>query len=372
MSIKYPIIRPTLPSFAEVESDLRAILTSGMVTTSSQTRAFEEVAREVLEVDEVIALNSCTAGLMLAFRGLDLRRGEVLIPSFTFTATALAAVWAGMKPVFVDCEPDTLTLDLASARASLTKDTVAIMPVAVFGNPTDAPAIDAFAQEHGLKVIYDSAQGLGAQIGDRPIGGFGNVEIFSLSPTKVITAVEGGLFATNDRALAGRIRQMRDYGKSADGEDIEFLGLSARFSEFHAVIGRHNLEAMSTLREARLERMTQFRAELAGLPGVSFIDPAPGRTGSGIYMVLRVDASVARCSRDDVVARLAERAIQGKKYFTPPVHLQAAYRNLDMGTAPSLEASIKAAAECMAIPLYADMSPSELGEVAAAVREILG
>jgi dTDP-4-amino-4,6-dideoxygalactose transaminase len=367
MALNYPIIRPSLPAPQDIADDLAGALGSGMVTTAAHTRGFEAAVAEFLEVDHVVALSSCTSGLMLALRALGVK-GEVLVPSFTFTATALAAAWAGLKPVFCDCLDTTLTLDPESAAAAIGPETRAMMPVPVFGVPCDIDPLLELARERDLAVIFDSAQALGASYKGRPLGGFGHAEVFSLSPTKVITAVEGGLVTTQDAALASTLRRMRDYGKNADGSDITDLGLSARFSEIHAIIGARNLAQARNLISARHRNIARYRELLGDLPGLGFIEVPPDRHASGIYMVLRVSAAEAPCSRDHLVKRLAERGIQSKAYFTPPLHQQAVYAQVEHRAAPSLGVSERAASECMAIPLYADMTEDEIQEVAAEVR----
>jgi dTDP-4-amino-4,6-dideoxygalactose transaminase len=366
MALKYPIIRPSLPAPEDIAADLAEALGSGMVTTAAYTRRFEAAVAEFLEVEHVVALSSCTSGLMLALRALGVK-GEVIVPSFTFTATALAAAWAGLKPVFCDCLNTTLTLDPESVAAAIGPETRAMMPVPVFGVPCDIDPLLELAREHDLAVIFDSAQALGASYKGQPLGGFGNAEVFSLSPTKVITAVEGGLVTTRDGALAATLRRMRDYGKNADGSDITDLGLSARFSEVHAIIGVRNLARARDLATARHRNIGTYQQLLGDLPGLGFLEVPADRHSSGIYMVVRVGAE-APLSRDQLVARLFERGIQAKPYFTPPLHQQAVYANVAHRSAPSLAVSERAAAECMAIPLYADMTDDEIEEVAAEVR----
>ncbi|MEM9494045.1 MAG: DegT/DnrJ/EryC1/StrS family aminotransferase, partial [Myxococcota bacterium] len=262
--MKYPIIRPSLPASDEILSQVEEVLASGMVTTSAYTRRFESVVSEFLGVEQVVAVSSCTSGLMLVLRALG-ATGEAVMPSFTFCATGLAAMWAGLVPVFCDVRSDTLTIDVDSARSVSGDATRVSMPVPVFGVPCDSDAIAQLAAERDMIVLYDSAQALGAAYKGKRLGGFGHAEVFSLSPTKVITSVEGGLIATNDGDLAATLRRMRDYGKSPDGKDITAMGLSARFSELHAIVGVHNLARAETLIAGRHRRIDDFRQRLGDL-----------------------------------------------------------------------------------------------------------
>src|SRR5581483_1002977 len=248
-----PIIRPTLPEFSEFEDLVRPSWDEGVVTTGRLVRAFEEEVCRQTGVAHAVAMSSCTAGLMLAARALGLPEGaEVIVPSFTFAATAQALLWNGLVPVFCDCRPDTLTVD----------------PAYVYGLPPDVDALAALGARRGVPVYFDSAQGLGAEFQGRRAGGFGACEIFSLSPTKVVTSIEGGVVCTDDAALAAQLRSMRDYGKDPrKGEDMVHLGLSARMSELHAAVGLLSLRRVDDLVKARRHLIEVYRTRLGALPG---------------------------------------------------------------------------------------------------------
>ena len=216
--MKLPIIRPTLPPREEVAREIEESWRTGTVTVGARTRELEGEAARALGVREAIAVSSCTAGLMLVPQALELPpEGEVLLPSFTFTATGQPLLWNRLVPVFCDCRPGTLTLDPEDVLRNVTAKTVAICAATVYGLPPDVDELADVGRRKGLPVYYDSAQGLGATVRDRPVGGFGVCETFSLSPTKVVTAIEGGLVTTNDATLAARFRAMRDYGKDPNG-----------------------------------------------------------------------------------------------------------------------------------------------------------
>src|SRR5438132_647803 len=183
-----PIIRPTLPEFREFEELVRPSWEEGQVTTGRIGRAFEEEVCRLTGAREAVAMSSCTAGLMLAAQALELPAGaEVIVPSFTFAATAQALVWNGLVPVFCDCRPDTLTLEPADVERNLTSRTAAICAAYVYGLPPDIDALTKVGERHGIPLYFDSAQGLGAEYQGRQAGAFGQCEIFSLSPTKVVT-----------------------------------------------------------------------------------------------------------------------------------------------------------------------------------------
>lgn len=359
---KIPIIRPTLVDFDEVQEAFREVWDSGIITLGKYTALFEREVENQLGVRHAIAVSSCTSGLMLALKALDLS-GEVIVPSFTFTATAHAIVWNGLTPVFCDCQPGTYNIDPVQMKTLITDRTCAIMPVYTFGLPPDIDELEAIAKAANLRLVFDAAQGLGASYKGRMAGGFGDVEVFSLSPTKVVTAVEGGMVTTNDANLAMKIRSMRDYGKCPDREDIAYVGLSARMSELHAIVGRKNLEKMHGLIARRKKLIQVYKDSLRRIPSLAFQDLPTDRATTGNYMVIFVDEPRAGLSRNEVHLRLLEKGVETKKYFFPPVHLQKAYQGYRSGHRRNLSITEKAARNGLALPLYSHMKESDVRSV---------
>ena len=364
-----PVVRPSLPGLDELQPLLQRMWSSGIITTGPITRLFEEAVQRRLGVRRAVMVNHGATALMLAVRALRLK-GSVIIPSFTWTATAGALIWNGLEPVFADISPGRLTLDPELAEAAITGQTSAIMPVNVFGVPPDMAAFEELCRRRGLVLITDAAQGLGARFRDRYQGAFGACECFSLSPTKVVTAVEGGLVTTNDDALADAVVSKRDSGKSADGLDIVRIGLSGRPSEFHAAVGLTNFGRLDALVAARHERMTWYRAQLEGLPGLWFQDVPADVVTTGNYFVVFIDPQQAPCSRDDVYGALKRQHIQTKKYFHPAVHLQAAYATLRKRYEGRQPVAERAAQQGLALPLYSEMTRADVERVCECLRNV--
>jgi len=367
-----PIVRPTLFDYESVLEEFRQAWESGQVTTGRFTRQFETLVEDRLQVEHAIMVQSCTAGLMLVLRALDLT-GEVILPAFTWTATAHAVVWNGLSPVFADIAPGAFTLDPQAAARAISPRTAAILPVNVFGCPPDYEAFGRLAADRGVRLIYDSAQGLGSRFQPadgawRYAGVFGDAEVFSLSPTKVISAMEGGLITTFNRALADQLRQMRDYGKTAGGEDIAWLGLSARVPEINAIVGRHSFEKLDSLVARRHELIRAYQAAFKDLPGVTCQQIPPNRLSSGNYFTLFI-SDAARTCRDEACHRLNTRGIQTKKYFYPALHLQTVYRSLRETYQGRLPVTETASAQGLALPLFSHMTPETFQQV---VDEVLG
>ncbi|HEY1737333.1 MAG TPA: aminotransferase class I/II-fold pyridoxal phosphate-dependent enzyme, partial [Acidimicrobiia bacterium] len=233
-----PFVRPPVPPREAVFARLADSYDRGMLTNGPLVRELEAAMADRLGVAHVVAVSSCTIGLMLVFRVLDVD-GPVLLPSFTFSASAHAVAWNGLGRRFAECDPDSFQLDLADAKQRLADDGFgdvgAILATHVFGAPCRPEAVEDLGASARIPVVFDAAHALGSCRGDRPIGGFGVAEVFSMTPTKPVVAGEGGLVATNDGALAASLRMGRDYGNPGN-YDTQFVGLNGRMSELHAAV----------------------------------------------------------------------------------------------------------------------------------------
>jgi len=354
---KIPIVSPTLPDPTVLLPTLTDIFASGRVTVGPQVASLEQEVCRLTGATHTVAVSCGTSALMLIARALDLPPGgEVIIPSFTFAATAEAMLWAGLVPVLCDSEAESFTLDARAAETLITPRTCAICPVCVFGVPGDLDAYADLADRHRLALFYDTAQGLGGQYRGQGLGGFGRAEAFSMSPTKVVTALEGGLVTTNDGDLAGRLRYLRDYGKSPDPmEGMRWLGLSARMTEVNAAVARWSLARVEQWVANRQAIMEHYRKRLAGIPGVSFqVIPEWCRSARN-YFVILLDPAEAPVSRDDLYHRLHQDHIETKRYFHPALHHQPAFQGR-VRTPAALPVAERLAATSLALPMYSHMS----------------
>ena len=319
-----PFNRPTLPPWEVVGRAFESFYGTGMLTNGPLVRQLELEARDLLRTGEAVALASCTSGLMLVLRCLGVR-GKVALPSFTFFATAHAAAWNGLEPVFVDIDPETWNIDPACLeRACREEGVAAALAVHVFGNPCETAALERVAAEHGIPLVFDSAHALGAKVGDSPVGGFGDAEVFSLSPTKLAVAGEGGIVTTGDAGLAERLRAARDYGNAGD-YDPEVIGLNARMSEFHAALGVESLRLLELNVRRRNRVAERYRRNLEEVPGVSFQRVTPGCRSSFKDVTILVRREEFGLSRDELADFLAREGIDTRRYYWPPVHRTRAY-----------------------------------------------
>jgi len=364
---KLNMIRPTLFDSAEMMEEIGEIFLSGSVTVSKYVKLFEQECARYLGVKEAVAVSSATSGLMLAVKALGLT-GEVIVPSFTFTATVHSLIWNGLTPVFVDCEEGTYNIDVNEIERKITPKTSAIMPVYIFGNPPRMRELAEIEKKHGLKLVFDSAQAFGAEYEGVRAGGFGDCEVFSLSPTKVLTAIEGGLVTTNNIKLAEYLRKARDYGKR--GEDIECVGLSARMSELHGLVGLKNLSNVEKCLKTRRDLIALYRGLLKDINGIGFQDVFTGNKSSGNYMVIFIDEQRFGMSRDKLYEALEAENIETKKYFYPAVHMQKAYRAFREEYEGKLPVTEKASETGLALPLYGHMEPVSVEKVCRAIMRI--
>jgi dTDP-4-amino-4,6-dideoxygalactose transaminase len=336
---KIGLVRPVLPDLTELGPGVESIITSGMVTKGRYLREFEEAVAAHLGVKHAVAVSSCTTGLMLTYQGLGLK-GDVVVPSFTFMATVSALVWAGARPVFAEVDAGTTNLSPEAAEAAITPNTTAIVAVHNFGNPAEVEALEEIARRRGLKLVFDAAHGFGALCQGKPVGGQGDANVFSLSPTKLLIAGEGGIVATNNDALAEWVRLGREYGNSGN-YDSAFAGINARMPEFNALLGLGSLKLL----EAAARRRDRC----------SYKD-----------FSITVDGAAFGLTRDELALALGAEGVDTRKYYDPPAHRQTAYRQF----APAgreLPHTDWLAASSLSLPLWSKMDDEVVKNVCRAV-----
>ena len=353
------LVKPFVPDIPSVGRRLVKILESGHLTNGKTVRELEEHLQDRLQVRHVIAVSSCTAGLMLVLQANGVR-GRVVMPSFTFSASAHAVAWAGGTPVFADVSADSLTLDPAKA-AQLLDGASAMTATHIYGTPCDVEALQALADEAQIPLVYDAAHALGSRRAGKPIGGFGNAEVFSMSPTKVTTAVEGGIVATDDDAVAEHVRIGRNYGNSGD-YDCAFPGLNARMSELHAAVGLAALEGLDERLEHRRGLVEHFWTQVSGVPGLRRPVVSPGDVSTFKDLTLVVEPDELGLDVPQVTTALAAEGIDSRRYFYPPIHRQKAY----VGSTGHGDLSVTEdlCQRVITPPLWSAMTTSDVGRLA--------
>ena len=351
--------RPTTPDLDAVVQRLRPSYDRGMLTNDALVRELEERVATRLDVAHVVAVSSCTAGLMLSVQALvDGRPGPVVLPSFTFSASAHAVAWNGRTPLFVDIDPATFQVDGGSLAAAL-EGASAVMATHVFGAPCDPRHVETVAHSAGIPVMFDAAHALGASCDGDAVGAFGEVEVFSLTPTKVLVAGEGGLIATNDASLAERLRIGRNYGNPGN-YDTRFAGLNARMSEFHAAVALESLEILDSTLLRRRQIAFRYRRGLDDLPGIRYQEMRLADSSTFKDFTVTVDASQFGLSRDELVQVLATEGIDTRNYFDPPVHRQRSYRHVPT---PELLTTDLVSASVVSLPIYPHLGDDDIDKI---------
>ena len=302
---------------------------------------------------------------MLTYQGLNLSR-EVIVPSFTFMATVSALIWCGLTPVFVDVDFGSTNIDPKKVEELITPNTSAIVGVHNFGNPAEIDELEKIATKHGIKLIFDAAHGFGSLYKGSPVGSQGDAHIFSLSPTKLLIAGEGGIVATNDDELATRIRMGREYGNRGN-YDSAFAGMNARMPEVNALMGLKSLEILEAAARNRNNTASFFRENLKKIPGLSFQMIEAGNRSSYKDFSFTVDSDSFGLSRDELAKALILENVDVRKYYDPPVHMQSAYRSFYHGN--PLQCTDRLAAESLSIPIWSKMDASIALGICKAIEE---
>ncbi len=348
---------------AEEEAAVLRVLRSGALAQGPEVAAFEEeFSRDVVDGTPCVAVSSGTSGLHLGLVAAGVGPGdEVVVPSFTFAATANAVALAGATPVFADIDPTTCCLDPAAVEAVLTPRTVAVMPVHLYGHPADMTALGALAARRSLALFEDAAQAHGASWAGRRAGTFGTFAVFSLYPTKNMTSGEGGMVAVADEAVARRLRLLRNQGMERRYAN-EVVGHNARMTDLHAAIGRVQLRRLGGFTAARRGGARCLSDLLADVPGLGL--PAVHPSARPVWHQYTV-----RLQGRDRVARalLEEHGIGTGVYYPTPVHRLPSY-----GLELDLPATEAAAREVLSLPVHPGLGDAGLHRVADGVRAVLG
>lgn len=331
---------------------------------------FERRVADILGVGHVVAMCNATAAIEIACHALGLK-GEVILPSYTFIATAHALQWQGITPVFSDMDPKTHNIDPSKIERLITPRTTGIIGVHVWGRGCETDAIEAIASRHQLKVMYDASHAFGCTHRGKMIGSFGECEVFSFHATKFINCLEGGVVATNNDKLAHQMRMMTNFGFT--GYDrVEYLGINGKMNEISAAMGLTNLEAMDEIMETNRRNYHAYREQLAGIPGISLLAYDPREKNNYQYVIVEVDPVICRKSRDQIVDALHAENVMARKYFWPGCHRMEPYRTLYPGVGRQLPETERVAANVIVLPTGQQMRGGEIARVCRTIRSACG
>jgi dTDP-4-amino-4,6-dideoxygalactose transaminase len=329
---------------------------------------FEQKVAAHLGVKHCVAMCNGTIALEIAIRALGLE-GEVIVPAYTFVATAHALQWQGITPVFADIDPTTHTLDPAAVRKMITPRTSGIIGVHLWGRGAQVDALQDIVDEHGLKLMFDAAHAFDCSIGGRKIGSFGACEVLSFHATKFFNSFEGGAVVTNDDELARTARLMRNFGFSGV-DQVSYPGTNGKMIEIAAAMGLVNLESVDDVIEANRANYHAYRSALAGIDGVRLVEYDESERNNFQYVVMEVapDCAVAR---DTLVDTLRAENILARRYFWPGCHKMEPYRSLFPHAGLLLPATEAIAASVIVLPTGQTMDAQKIAVVGQVIRMAL-
>ena len=328
---------------------------------------FEKSISEFLGVKHVVAMCNATVALEIASRALNLH-GEVILPSYTFVATAHALQWQEITPVFCDMDPATHNIDPAKIERLITPRTTGIIGVHVWGRGCDTEAIKEIAAKRNLKVMYDASHGFACSKGGQMLGTFGECEVFSFHATKFLNCFEGGAVVTNNDDLAEKMRLMRNFGFQGF-DNVIYLGVNGKMSEVHAAMGLTNLEAVEEIIAANRRNYEAYRAGLLNVAGISVIEYDPAERNNYQYVVIEVDPEVCPHNRDEIVEALHAENIIARKYFWPGCHKMEPYRSLQPNAGLLLPETERVAARVIVLPTGQTVNEETVVRVCEVIRK---
>jgi dTDP-4-amino-4,6-dideoxygalactose transaminase len=319
---------------------------------------FEETLKTFLGVKHCIPICNGTVALELASRALGLT-GEVILPSYTFVATAHALQWQGITPVFCDIDPVTHNIDPATVERMITPRTTGIVGVHLWGRPAPVEALQSIADARGLQLMFDAAHAFGCTHQGRMIGNFGRCEVFSFHATKFFNTFEGGAIATNDDKLAEKLRLMKNFGFHGP-DNIIYLGVNGKMTEVCAAMGLTGLESLDEFIEINRRNYECYRESLDGIPGIQLIEYSRTETCNRQYIIIELDATKYGRSRDEVLKMLQAENVLARRYFWPGCHRMEPYRSYYPHAGLLLPETERVAARVLVLPTGTGVTSSDI------------
>lgn len=330
---------------------------------------FERRVADYLGVKHCVAMCNGTIALEIAARALGME-GEVIVPSYTFIATAHALHWQGMTPVFADIDPTTHNLDPAAVRRMITPRTSGIIGVHLWGRGAPVKELQAIAEEHGLQLMFDAAHAFGCSYRGRMVGGFGRAEVLSFHATKFFNTFEGGAVVTNEDDLAETMRLMRNFG-FAGFDNVIHSGTNGKMIEVCAAMGLVNLDYMDSVIEANRRSYHTYGEALAGVPGIAVLPYDEAERNNYQYVIVEVGPDCP-ATRDQIVMALHAENVLARKYFWPGCHRMQPYRDLFPHAGLVLPNTQLVADRVIALPTGTTFDETAVRTVTALIRTLLG
>jgi len=355
------VTQPYLPPLEEFIPYLEKIWESKFLTNGGPFHQELEAALcEYLGVEHIALFTNGTIALVTALQALRIT-GEVITTPYSFVATSHSLLWNGIKPVFVDIEPNTVNMDPARIEAAITPHTTGIMPVHCYGHPCDVEAIQQIADNYNLRVIYDAAHAFGVQDSQGSILRHGDLSVLSFHSTKVFNTFEGGAIVCPDAKTKVRIDQLKNFGHVGE-VTVVAPGINGKMSEFNAALGLLQLKYVDQTIARRKEIDSMYRERLKDVKGIHCLNDAGEKIANYSYFPIMVDADYP-ISRDDLNQQLKEKGIHPRRYFYPLISDYPMYRGLSSSSKENLPVATVAAKQVLCLPIYPDLDLKVVDEI---------
>ncbi len=362
--------RPNVGSEEALLSRIRDVIERRWFTNyGPMVQEFEDRLKQMLGVKHCIPVCNATVALEIAIRAAELK-GEVIVPSFTFVATAHALQWQEITPVFCDISAGSHNLDPEQAERLITPLTTGIIGVHVWGKACPDRELADLCRRRGLKLMYDASHAFGCSLGGTPIGNFGVCEVFSFHATKFLNAFEGGAIATNDDELARRIRLMKNFGFSGI-DQVTFVGTNGKMNEISAAMGITGLESMTSFIKTNRRNYQLYRAETEQMKGLRMVLFDESERNNYQYVVFEIDEDVTGISRDELVQVLNAENVLARRYFYPGCHRMEPYRSYFPHAGLLLPRTEELCERVLVLPTGTAIGPQEIQGICRVIKTAL-
>ncbi|NJN74737.1 MAG: aminotransferase class I/II-fold pyridoxal phosphate-dependent enzyme [Limnothrix sp. RL_2_0] len=364
---KLHVGRPNIGDRVRLLNRINDILDRRWLTNNGiYLEEFEQRLCEQLGVKHCIVMCNGTVALEIAIRAADLK-GEVILPSFTFIATAHALQWQEITPVFCDIDPQSHTINPWQIESLITPRTTGILAVHLWGNACDIESISKIARKHHLKLLFDAAHAFGCSYKGQMIGNFGDAEVFSFHATKFFNSFEGGAVATNNDELASKIRLMRNFGFSGY-DQVDYIGTNGKMSEISAAMGLTGLESLESFIQLNRKNYNQYADELSDIKGLRLFSYKTSEKCNYQYVILEIDEELSGLSRDTLMSILWAENVLARRYFYPGSHRMEPYRSYFPHAGLLLGETEKLSQRILVLPTGASVTSPEISEICQVIR----
>jgi dTDP-4-amino-4,6-dideoxygalactose transaminase len=358
---------PTIPDREAIHARLDQMLDARRLTNDGPfVREFEDRLAQMSGGVEAVAVCNATVGMQLLLKALDLK-GEIILPSFTFIATAHACLWEGLEPVFVDVDRATHTIDPVCVAHQITDSTAGIIGVHLWGRMCRVRELEAIAQERCIPLIFDAAHALGCTYRGVPMGRLGTASVVSFHATKFVQSLEGGAIFTSDRELAERLRLLRNFGFQGY-DNVDALGTNAKMNELCAAMGLGSLETLDRLITTNRTNRMAYRQAISGMPGLKLYEFDEHEANNYQYLVVEVDPRTCPYTRDELVAILHAENVIARRYFMPGCHRSMPYLSRPRRGSDSLAVTEQLCESLLALPTGAGVNATDIAEIGGILR----